>query len=241
MARRDRLGFVASPGKDAAQQDRDGGNGGGHGPIRFDVASARKLPRSRACRRILHRRRGRGGTLRHGQSDTIRTQDGSFLDPTDVVGRRVERRSRAAGQRRRRSCPAPHDPDVTYGLSVHLSSRFRPTGLSAIAEARLPGVAARQAAALMQVQTLTDGGQTSLDVARRVASFLDGARETLELALYDFRLHDDTAAIVQGALVGAHERGVHVRLVYNLDEVEARVPIPTPTDEPAWDERRLTD
>src|SRR5215210_6725452 len=81
---------------------------------------------------------------------------------------------------------------------------------------------------LIHVQTLTEGGQTSLDVARKIAAFLDGARETLELALYDLRLHDDTADVVRGALVGAHERGVHVRLVYNLDPVDERPPVPPP-------------
>ena len=78
------------------------------------------------------------------------------------------------------------------------------------------------ALALIQVHTLTDGGQTSLDVARKIAAFVDEARETLELALYDIRLHDETADIVRGALVGAHERGVNVRLVYNLDETDER-------------------
>jgi phosphatidylserine/phosphatidylglycerophosphate/cardiolipin synthase-like enzyme len=61
-----------------------------------------------------------------------------------------------------------------------------------------------------------------------VAEFVEPVRETLELALYDLRLHDDTADIVRGALVGAHERGVHVRLVYNLDEEDARPPVPPP-------------
>ena len=81
---------------------------------------------------------------------------------------------------------------------------------------------------LIHVHTLTDGGQTSLDVARKIAAFVDGARETLELALYDIRLHDETGDIVRGALVGAHERGVHVRLVYNVDEVVDRPPVPPP-------------
>jgi phosphatidylserine/phosphatidylglycerophosphate/cardiolipin synthase-like enzyme len=61
-----------------------------------------------------------------------------------------------------------------------------------------------------------------------VAEFVEPVRETLELALYDLRLHDDTADIVRDALVGAHERGVHVRLVYNLDEVDDRPPVPPP-------------
>jgi phosphatidylserine/phosphatidylglycerophosphate/cardiolipin synthase-like enzyme len=61
-----------------------------------------------------------------------------------------------------------------------------------------------------------------------VAGFVEPARETLELALYDLRLHDDTAKIVRDALVGAHERGVHVRLVYNLEREEERPPVPPP-------------
>jgi phosphatidylserine/phosphatidylglycerophosphate/cardiolipin synthase-like enzyme len=85
-----------------------------------------------------------------------------------------------------------------------------------------------EATSLIDVQTLTDGGQTSLDVARRIAPFLDEARETLELALYDLRLQDDPADIVRTSLIGAHERGVNVRLVYNLDEVDERTPVPPP-------------
>jgi phosphatidylserine/phosphatidylglycerophosphate/cardiolipin synthase-like enzyme len=81
---------------------------------------------------------------------------------------------------------------------------------------------------LIDVRTLTDGGQSSLDIARMIADFLGEARDTLELALYDIRLHDETADIVRDALVGAHERGVHVRLLYNLDEEDARPPIPPP-------------
>ena len=81
---------------------------------------------------------------------------------------------------------------------------------------------------MIDVRTLTDGGQQSLEVARWIADFVTPARETLELALYDVRLHDDTADLVRAALVGAHERGVHVRLLYNLDPDEQRVPVPPP-------------
>jgi phosphatidylserine/phosphatidylglycerophosphate/cardiolipin synthase-like enzyme len=81
---------------------------------------------------------------------------------------------------------------------------------------------------VIEVHTLTDGGQTSLDVAHKIAAFVNSARETLELALYDIRLHDDTADVVKSALVGAHERGVNVRLVYNFDEVDERTPVPPP-------------
>ena len=81
---------------------------------------------------------------------------------------------------------------------------------------------------MIDVTTLTDGGQTSADVARMIASYLGAARESLQLALYDLRLQDDTADVVRGALVGAAERGVRVRLLYNLDRDERRVPVPPP-------------
>jgi phosphatidylserine/phosphatidylglycerophosphate/cardiolipin synthase-like enzyme len=61
-----------------------------------------------------------------------------------------------------------------------------------------------------------------------IAGFVEPAQETLELALYDLRLHEETADVVRGALVAAAERGVNVRLVYNLDEEERRVPVPPP-------------
>jgi phosphatidylserine/phosphatidylglycerophosphate/cardiolipin synthase-like enzyme len=83
-------------------------------------------------------------------------------------------------------------------------------------------------AELIEVRTLTDGGQSAADIARMIAAFAEPARETLELALYDVRLHDDTAEIVRDALVGAHERGVHVRLLYNLEREERRPPVPPP-------------
>jgi len=80
---------------------------------------------------------------------------------------------------------------------------------------------------LIELHTLTDGGQSALDVAHKLADFIASTARTLELALYDVRLHDDTAEIVREALVGAHDRGVDVRLVYNLDRPD-RVPVPPP-------------
>ncbi|MDQ3823287.1 MAG: phospholipase D-like domain-containing protein, partial [Actinomycetota bacterium] len=72
---------------------------------------------------------------------------------------------------------------------------------------------------------LTDGGQPALDVAHAVAAFVGRARSSLDLALYDVRLHDETADVVREALVGAAERGVRVRLAYNF---EHRRPMPVP-------------
>src|SRR5437016_14671381 len=82
------------------------------------------------------------------------------------------------------------------------------------------------------IRTLTDGGQTAVDVATQIAAFLDGAKRSLELAQYDFDLRAETATIVGDAIRRAHDRGVVVRLVYNVDH---RKPIPVPRSE----ERRV--
>ncbi len=81
---------------------------------------------------------------------------------------------------------------------------------------------------MIEVRTLTDGGQSSLEIANAIAAFVGEARQTLELALYDIRLHDETADVVRGALADAHERGIAVRLLYNLDRVDRRFPVPPP-------------
>ncbi|MGH3072660.1 MAG: phospholipase D-like domain-containing protein, partial [Gaiellaceae bacterium] len=78
---------------------------------------------------------------------------------------------------------------------------------------------------MIDLRLYRDGGQTAVEVARQVAEFFAAAERTLELALYDIRLHDEAAEIFKAALIGAHERGVAVRLVYNLDH---RGPIPVP-------------
>jgi phosphatidylserine/phosphatidylglycerophosphate/cardiolipin synthase-like enzyme len=69
----------------------------------------------------------------------------------------------------------------------------------------------------VEVFTLTDGGQSADDVARRVAGFLHPAKSTLELALYDVRLPDPTGSIVADELRAASGRSVATRLLYNVD------------------------
>ena len=78
---------------------------------------------------------------------------------------------------------------------------------------------------MVEVVTLTDGGQDAAFVADRLARFLGDARETLDLALYDLRLDGDAEATVVGALRAADARGVRVRIAYNTDH---RNPIPVP-------------
>jgi phosphatidylserine/phosphatidylglycerophosphate/cardiolipin synthase-like enzyme len=80
---------------------------------------------------------------------------------------------------------------------------------------------------VIEIHTLTDGGQEPLDVAHRVAGFLDAAEKTLDIALYDIRLSGEVADVVRGALEAASERGVKIRFAYNV-EADDRVPVPPP-------------
>ena len=75
------------------------------------------------------------------------------------------------------------------------------------------------------MHTLTDGGQEPLETAQLVADFLGEARRSLDLAQYDFHLLPETAAVVGGAIAEASERGVAVRMIFNVDH---RNPIPVP-------------
>jgi phosphatidylserine/phosphatidylglycerophosphate/cardiolipin synthase-like enzyme len=79
--------------------------------------------------------------------------------------------------------------------------------------------------AVLDVRTLTDGGQKPLQIAEQVAEFVEDASSTLDFAHYDFHLESDTAAVVGGAIKAAAARGVAVRFLYNLDH---RNPIPVP-------------
>jgi hypothetical protein len=85
---------------------------------------------------------------------------------------------------------------------------------------------------VIDVRTLTDGGQEPVDIARRLAGFLDGAVHGLDLALYDLRLGPETHELVVGALTGAARRGVAVRLAYNVDHRRPIAVPPPPEAEP---------
>jgi phosphatidylserine/phosphatidylglycerophosphate/cardiolipin synthase-like enzyme len=79
------------------------------------------------------------------------------------------------------------------------------------------------------VETLTDGGQRPADVARGIAGFLSQARASLDLALYDVRFETDAGALVLATLLGAQQRGVAVRLLYNVAH-PGPIPVPPPPE-----------
>jgi phosphatidylserine/phosphatidylglycerophosphate/cardiolipin synthase-like enzyme len=93
-------------------------------------------------------------------------------------------------------------------------------------EARLQGEA-EGAVGLIEVRTLVDGGQSAAEIAESVAAFLREARTTLDLALYDVRLHDPAAQTIRSAFADAKSRGVRVRLAYNVDH-DRPIPVPPP-------------
>jgi len=79
------------------------------------------------------------------------------------------------------------------------------------------------------IETLTDGGQRPADVARGIAGFLSPARTSLDLALYDVRFETDAGALVLAALLSAVQRGVAVRLLYNVTH-PGPIPVPPPPE-----------
>src|SRR5580692_7059212 len=50
------------------------------------------------------------------------------------------------------------------------------------------------------------------DVASRIANFIGEAKSTIDIAIYDFRLRDEAAAIVGGGLRAQARKGVQVRM-----------------------------
>jgi phosphatidylserine/phosphatidylglycerophosphate/cardiolipin synthase-like enzyme len=64
-------------------------------------------------------------------------------------------------------------------------------------------------------------------VAHRIASFLDGATRTLDIATYDLRLIATPESTLFSAFEAAVKRGVMVRLVFNQDHDQV-IPVPPP-------------
>jgi phosphatidylserine/phosphatidylglycerophosphate/cardiolipin synthase-like enzyme len=79
---------------------------------------------------------------------------------------------------------------------------------------------------------LTDGGQSPDVVLERLVAFIDAARTSLDIAIYDAHLDDGAGGRVITALDEAEARGVKVRAVYN-DEHRRAVPVPPPPTGPS--------
>ena len=53
---------------------------------------------------------------------------------------------------------------------------------------------------MVELHTLTPGGQTATEMAERVVAFLGGAERSLDMALYDVRLPGEPGDLVAQAL-----------------------------------------
>jgi phosphatidylserine/phosphatidylglycerophosphate/cardiolipin synthase-like enzyme len=80
---------------------------------------------------------------------------------------------------------------------------------------------------MIEVRTQRDGGQTAASVADALIGFFEAATASLHIAIYDIRVGDAIEARVRDALRRAVERGVEVRLVYEVDDTP-RDPLPAP-------------
>ena len=80
---------------------------------------------------------------------------------------------------------------------------------------------------MIETATLADGKQRAEEVAARLVGFLQEARVSLAIALYDIRLPGEVGDRVADALRGAAARGVQVRMLYNTGSAR-RIPVPAP-------------
>jgi phosphatidylserine/phosphatidylglycerophosphate/cardiolipin synthase-like enzyme len=79
----------------------------------------------------------------------------------------------------------------------------------------------------IDITFLFDGEQPASDTADKLLTFLNAARTTLDIAVYDAHFEDDTGDRIIAALDAAEARGVTVRAVYNdLHRQPSAIPPP---------------
>lgn len=81
----------------------------------------------------------------------------------------------------------------------------------------------------VELHTLTDGGQRPAAVARKVAEMLAEATRSLDIAMYDVRFETDAGGLVLASLLAAHQRGVAIRLLYDVSH-PGPIPVPPPPE-----------
>jgi phosphatidylserine/phosphatidylglycerophosphate/cardiolipin synthase-like enzyme len=85
------------------------------------------------------------------------------------------------------------------------------------------------ASGAIELTMLRDGGQRPAEIARRLAGFLAKAERTLDLAVYDVRFETDAGGLVLASILAAVQRGVAVRLLYNVAH-PGPIPVPPPPE-----------
>jgi phosphatidylserine/phosphatidylglycerophosphate/cardiolipin synthase-like enzyme len=84
-------------------------------------------------------------------------------------------------------------------------------------------------AAAIEITTLTDGGQRAAEVARGISAFVAGAERSLDIAVYDVRFETDAGGLVLASLLAAAQRGIAIRLLYNVAH-PGPIPVPPPPE-----------
>ncbi len=69
----------------------------------------------------------------------------------------------------------------------------------------------------LEIEFLTDGGQTAESLATQLVAFIDASTRTIDVAIYDFHARAGASATVAGALEAAAKRGVTVRVAFNME------------------------
>jgi len=81
---------------------------------------------------------------------------------------------------------------------------------------------------VLDVRTLTQDSQTADEISAGIVEFVEGARRTLDIALYDVRLPGPVGDRVRASLEAVAARGVEVRLIFNSDGDRTDMPVPPP-------------
>jgi phosphatidylserine/phosphatidylglycerophosphate/cardiolipin synthase-like enzyme len=81
---------------------------------------------------------------------------------------------------------------------------------------------------MIELVTLTDGGQRAAEVGERLADWVAAARHSVDIAIYDIRLPGPVGDRVADSLRAAMQRGVNVRIAYNDDQPDRPMPLPPP-------------
>ena len=86
----------------------------------------------------------------------------------------------------------------------------------------------------VELSFLEDGGQSAASVADMLTAFLGEARRSLDVAIYDFHAGEGAGVSIAHSLRSAVERGVAVRVAFNVERPRAaaqpRPPIARPDD-----------
>jgi phosphatidylserine/phosphatidylglycerophosphate/cardiolipin synthase-like enzyme len=81
---------------------------------------------------------------------------------------------------------------------------------------------------VIEERTLVDGGQTAEAIAAALVAWLDAARHSLDVALYDVRLPGAVGDAVADSIRAAAARGVAIRIAFNEDGDRTAKPLPPP-------------